>query len=215
MSDNQNDQGAGAQPAASAPARAQTAAQPTLPTINVTPAVPTEYLQKLAAAEQRAAAVEAENKRLAALAAERDEKLVQMADEAKMGKAERERVERETRERIIRTDLRSLATELDAIVADDVVALAYSQFAIDETGKLVPASDPKADARAHLKAFLDKRPHMLRPKVAQGSGATGFTGQPPAAGEAPRFDLTTAEGMTAYARYITYPPGKAPSLAGK
>jgi len=200
--------------AAKPAAPAAPAAQPALPTISVTPSVPTEYLEKLAKAEQQAAAFAAELKKRDAADAEIKQQLAALTEKTQTTEAEKKQLAADRRAEKLRYELRQAAM-LEAIDPDDVVALTLGAFTVNEQGQVVSTEATPRDPAAYLKDFLAKKPHLAKPKVAPGTGASPFPAAAPQAPGARAFDLTTAEGLTAYARHLTYPAGKAPAPAAK
>jgi hypothetical protein len=175
------------------------------------PTISAQVIEEIAAARKQAAdeanarkALEAQLEELKATVAKANEQVglsaKQTAELAAQRSAERKRAA-----------LEMAAVKHGAVSESQLVKLLADD--VDEAdGKVFVRGKPELDADALVAGFLKANPHMAKARVAQGSGATPFPGGAPAgAGAAPQFDLKTDEGLTQYARWLTYPPGKAPA----
>lgn len=118
------------------------------------------------------AELEAEKRRAAAAAAERD--------------AER-----------VRTTLLRAATAAGAIEPEDVADLVQRRVTLRD-GKVVAADDPDKSADAVVAEFLAGKPAYVRAQVATGSGAPPRAAPAPTPPAPGAHDLRTAEGATAH-----------------
>jgi hypothetical protein len=165
--------------------------------------IPADLVQKLAQfealknerdkmASERAELLKAQEE-LKAAAASVNEKFTQTEAQAKQ-------LAEKNRAITIQSAVRLAAMEAGAIDPDDVTTLLSGKFTVDESGTVITADDTKAKAIDAVKSFLEKKPHLLGRKVASGSGASPFPAQSAPTGQKP--DLTTAAGMTAFARAL-------------
>ncbi|HEY6017961.1 MAG TPA: hypothetical protein VIU16_14335 [Gaiellaceae bacterium] len=201
---------------AAAPAPRAPAQQPSLfqqpaaqPVINVAPSVSAQALDEIAAARKMAEQEAAARKALEAKLAEFEATAAKLTEQVGLSARQAAELAAQRRAEAIRNAAAMAAVKHGAISETQLVKLVLDE--LDEVdGAVVSKADPKVSAEDHVAAYLKANPHLAKPKVATGSGATGFAGAAPAAG-APTFDLRTAEGLTQYARYLTYPRGQAPS----
>lgn len=114
---------------------------------------------------------------------------------------------------LIRSRVEAVATSLDAINAADVLTLMGDAFQVDAAGNVMVRGQPGVSVKDAVAAFLNTRPHLMKPQVpAGGSGATVTPPAAPAAPAAP--DPSTPEGATAIARGFLaeiFSPPAAPS----
>ncbi len=173
--------------------------QPTLPgtqapTQDTTVSIPQAFLAELAAAKDTAAKLAAERdevaKQIAALNETHSLTTKQLADAAEA-----------KRQLLISHAVRDAARVHGAVDPDEVTTLLAGQFTLDDKGNVIATGETKAPAADVVKAWLEKRPHHVNARVARGTGASPYPAQAPATGQA--YDLTTAEGLTAWARERT------------
>jgi hypothetical protein len=169
------------------------------PQINAQPQYPADLVQKLAQYEamknerdkmaaERESLLKAQEE-LKAAAASVNEKFTQTEAQAKQ-------LAEKNRAITIQSAVRLAAMEAGAIDPDDVTTLLSGRFTLDESGAVITADDTKAKALDAVKSFLEKKPHLAGRKVANGSGASPFPAQ--SAPSAPKLDLNSREGATAY-----------------
>jgi hypothetical protein len=193
-----------AKPAAQEPRRMSDENQnANVPAINAQPQYPADLVQKLAQyealkSERDKMAAERESllkaqEELKAAAASVNEKFTQTEAQAKQ-------LTEKNRSITIQSAVRLAAMEAGAIDPDDVTALIASKFTLDDAGAVITADDTKASAKDAVKSFLEKKPHLAGRKVAGGSGASPFPAQ--SAPSTQKFDLSTREGATAFARSL-------------
>jgi hypothetical protein len=100
---------------------------------------------------------------------------------------------------LIKSSVGSVATDLGAINASDVITLMGDAFQVDAAGNVMVRGQPGVSVKDAVAAFLNTRPHLMKPQVpAGGSGATVTPPAAPAAPAAP--DPSTQEGATVIAR---------------
>ncbi len=82
---------------------------------------------------------------------------------------------------LIRSSVEGVAGQLGAINAADVLTLMGDTFAVDAAGTVMVRGQPGVSVRDAVAAFLNTRPHLMRPAVpAGGSGASAAPSQTPA-----------------------------------
>lgn len=191
---------------AAAPGAMSELRQPALPQINVTPAVPTEFLAQLERAKLESAQRDAEAKKLAAVLEEQKALIAQLNEKAALSDKQRAELEGARRAEKIRYEARQAAMAHGAVDPDDVVALIAGALAVTDAGAVVTAGDNPQAVDAFVKAYLEKKPHLARARTAAGSGASPFPAPAGAAAAATAaqparaYDLTTREGATASLR---------------
>ncbi len=96
---------------------------------------------------------------------------------------------------LIRSSVEGVAGQLGAINAADVLTLMGDTFAVDAAGTVMVRGQPGVSVRDAVAAFLNTRPHLMRPAVpAGGSGAPAAPPQAPATPPPP--NPMTNEGAT-------------------
>lgn len=212
MSDDATKPAAPAAPDARQPSLFQPApAAPAPQVVHVQPSVSAQALDEIAAARKQAEAAEAARRALEKQLEELKASAAQLTE--KVGLTEREKTELAAARRAdaIRNAATTAAIKHGAVSETQLVKLILDE--LDEAdGKVFAKGKPEVSADEHVAAFLKANAHLAKAKVAPGAGATGFTGTAPT-GEAPKVDLSTAEGMTHYARLITYRAGETPRPA--
>lgn len=192
--------------AAPAATPAHAPAQPVTPT--VVTAIPPAFVAERDADRGRIASLEQE---LAQLRAKHDEEskhskelkdaAEQLSKKVHETESERAKAIKEAKETRLTAALRELALRHDVVDVDDFVALTREKLTFDDGGAIVLASDPKITVDVFADSFLKAKPHLLKPRVARGSGTPPIS--PSGVGNAAAIDLSTNEGLTAYARNLT------------
>jgi hypothetical protein len=191
-----------------APLTAANVAAPRAPASSA--AIPREWLDELDRARHQAAKFEGELKKREAGEAETKALVAQLNEKVALTEKAKAEIAAQRERDQIATAVRDAVRDADAIEVDDAVALLAPAFKLLD-GKVVAAADGAAVADA-VKAWFGKRPHMVKPRVAAGSGAPPFPGSAPVV-NAVTYDLRTAEGMTGFARSLTYARGQTPAPA--
>ncbi len=83
---------------------------------------------------------------------------------------------------------------------EDVVELIAGRLQMSDAGLVVSREDPTQDSETYVKAYLDKKPHLAAPRVAQGSGAKTQPVDAPTKPTPQVHDTRSAEGATAAMR---------------
>jgi hypothetical protein len=188
-------------------------AQPERHAPAASPTIPMQVIDELAASRKTATDEAAARK---ALEAEREEMKATLAKmQEQIGLSDRQKAELAAKNRAeaIRNAATLAAVKHGAVSESQVVKLILDE--LDEVdGKVVSKADAKVAADDYVAAFLKANPHMQKTKVAQGSGASPFPSAAPSATPV-KYDLSTADGLTAYARAATYRPGQQPTPVTK
>jgi hypothetical protein len=165
------------------------------------PSIPASFVAERDAQAKRLAELEA--KLAERTKGDDDVKATLAALNEKLQLTEREKkqlAEQRRDERII-AELKVAALRHGAVDEEDLVALVRNHLTVGEDGRVVAASDPKIDADTFVKSFLERKPHLARPRVAQGSGASPVS--PAGVAGTPALDLTTEAGRTEFVRAST------------
>lgn len=141
--------------------------------------------------------LESELRKRDALAEESKATLAKFTEQVGGLTNESKRLAEENRALKISSAVRVAAIEAGAVDPEDVVALTLGRFTLDESGNVIAADETKSPVKAALKAWLEKKPHLARPRVAVGSGASPFPAAAPSVTAPQTFDLRTSEGATA------------------
>jgi hypothetical protein len=186
-----------AAPSAPATHAAQPAASPSTREI-VAPAL----LSELERARSEAAAFRAELAKRDKADEETKATLAQLNEKVQLTEKQKTDHEAQRRKDRVREAVRVAAVKHDAVSEAQLLKLLDGDLTVDEKGEPVSAADPKVGAEEYVKKFLQDNPHLRKSRASAGSGASPFPAQ--SAPQAPRVDLSTNEGLTAYARGLTH-----------
>ncbi len=159
---------------------------------------------RAAQAEAALTATQAELKKYAALNEETKASVTRLSEAHNVTEASRKKLEDDHRALRISTAVRVAAMEHGAVDPEDVVSLLASRFTLNDAGNAVTADDTKEPVAAAVKSFLERKPHLARARVAQGSGASPFPQPAPIAAAPVQHDMRTREGATASLRDMIF-----------
>jgi hypothetical protein len=201
MDPNQQQQPDMQQAAPAAQPRQQYVQQP-LPNMPQAPAsLPKDLFDEMVKLRQEIAARDAELAKRDKLAEETKASVAKLTEQVALTESQKKELEATRRAESIRTALKLAAMEHQAIDPDEVIALTASQFTVADDGSVVTAGSNPQPASAFVKSFLEKKPHLAKPRVATGSGASPYPAAAPNAEPTPVFDIRTPEGATAMLRH--------------
>lgn len=203
MADEQTQAPAPAQPPAAAPP-----AQPSLPLAQ--PAargerevIPPALMAEIQRLQQERDAFRAEVEKRAKADEETKATVAKLNEQVALTERQKAEIEAQRKADRIREAVRVAAIKHDAVSEAQVLKLLDGELALDEQGAVVSKADPKLGAEDFVRKFLADNSHLRRSRAASGSGASPFPAQ--SAPQALRIDLSTNEGLTAYARSLTQP----------
>jgi hypothetical protein len=101
---------------------------------------------------------------------------------------------------LVRSEVMRLAERAGAIDPSVVLDLTRAAYDIADDGRVIVRDDPRVSVEEHVKRYLASKPYLMRPLAPAGGSPAAAVVQPPSGAQP--VDMTTSEGLTAFARTL-------------